>query len=137
MDANAIARRRSISDALLGWVDRHALVYGDRSNAAIFVQGDYGSHDARNVRWLCECLMPMHCGLVNDDRTVWTLPNGARLRLSYVTSDDLADLGGEDLTMVIIVNASDWSPEILTTLGGFLYSPHGVPTRFVTTGETR
>lgn len=101
----------------------------------VFAAGDYTTHAARNLRWMCECLMPMYGGSVNPQRTVWTLPNGAVLSLAYIEQDDLSDYEGQSLSMVIVLNAHQWQPEVIEILTGYLRPTAGVPTRYVTTGE--
>jgi len=125
-------RQTDITAALILWLE-HASFHGAKSKAMIYSRS---LHDQRNVRWLCECIMPIYGGTISDRRTVWTLPNGAALYLNAIEEDEMpAGHGGIPLTMLIVVKPQTWPEPILAALGGFLRNRYGIPSRYITTGD--
>jgi hypothetical protein len=127
-----VERYPDISAALIVWLE-HASFHGSKSNGLIYARDE---HDARGIRWLCECIMPIYGGTVTGQRSVWTLPNGARLNIRYMLpDDDHTGQGGDTATMIIAVNARKWSHDHLGWLTGQLRNIYGIPSRYITTGD--
>ncbi len=128
------ARGGGKTDGLLGHWLSHAARYGEQAKGILFRKT---MPELDDVISRSHDIYPLLGSEFKSQKSVWVMPNGARLKLRYLEIDKHASrYQGHSYTWVGFDEMGNWATsEAIDKIRATLRSPYGIPCRFIGTGN--
>lgn len=128
------ARGGGKTDGILGDWASHCATHGENSNGIVFRKS---TPELEEVIARSKALYLPLGAIFKESKKIWTMPNGARLKMRFLERDsDAEKYQGHSYTWMAFDEAGNWkSPDPIDKLRATLRSAHGIPCRLISTAN--